>query len=208
VQRFRGGLVSKAHGLCVSLNSRLECSKEEGEKGCRQISNCARSQQDICLASIDGYKVAGGLITCVSPIAVAGGRRGEAIGARSHSSAAAGGACHAPGLPLCVYTYIFIYLYMYMYMHMYIYIYRYISLYIHIYIYILHIYTCVCISLSLYIHIYIYIYIYICTCIYVAFRGVSEEGKQAELRDVQALEALTTLQVCPDSEIESPKLKS
>ena len=30
VQRFRGGLVFKAHRLCVSLNSRLESNKEEG----------------------------------------------------------------------------------------------------------------------------------------------------------------------------------
>jgi len=29
VQRFRGGLVLKAHGLCVSLNSRLESNKED-----------------------------------------------------------------------------------------------------------------------------------------------------------------------------------
>ena len=29
VQRFRGGLVLKAHRLCVSLNSRLESNKEE-----------------------------------------------------------------------------------------------------------------------------------------------------------------------------------
>ena len=29
VQRFRGGLVFKAHRLCVSLNARLESSKEE-----------------------------------------------------------------------------------------------------------------------------------------------------------------------------------
>ena len=29
VERFRGGLVSKAHILCVSLNSRLESNKEE-----------------------------------------------------------------------------------------------------------------------------------------------------------------------------------
>jgi len=33
VQRFRGGLVFKAHRLCVSLNSRLETKKEE-EKNC------------------------------------------------------------------------------------------------------------------------------------------------------------------------------
>ena len=31
VQRFRSGLVIKAHRLCVSLNSRLESNKEEGE---------------------------------------------------------------------------------------------------------------------------------------------------------------------------------
>jgi len=30
VQQFRGGLVFKAHRLCVSLNSRLESNKEEG----------------------------------------------------------------------------------------------------------------------------------------------------------------------------------
>ena len=31
VQRFRGGLVFKAHRLCVALNSRLESNKEEEE---------------------------------------------------------------------------------------------------------------------------------------------------------------------------------
>jgi len=31
VQQFRGGLVFKAHRLCVSLNSRLESNKEEEE---------------------------------------------------------------------------------------------------------------------------------------------------------------------------------
>ena len=40
MQRFRGGLVFKAHRLCVSLNSRLESDKEEEEdeihaEGCR-----------------------------------------------------------------------------------------------------------------------------------------------------------------------------
>ena len=29
MKRFRGGLVFKAHRLCVSLNSRLESNKEE-----------------------------------------------------------------------------------------------------------------------------------------------------------------------------------
>ena len=33
MQRFRGGLVFKAHRLCVSLNSRLESTKEEGTVG-------------------------------------------------------------------------------------------------------------------------------------------------------------------------------
>ena len=32
-QRFRGGLVFQAHGLCVSLSSRLESDTEEEEKG-------------------------------------------------------------------------------------------------------------------------------------------------------------------------------
>ena len=32
LQRFRGGLVSKAHRLCVSPNSRLESDKEEKKK--------------------------------------------------------------------------------------------------------------------------------------------------------------------------------
>jgi len=32
VKRFRGGLVFKAHRLCVSLDSRLESNKEEEEK--------------------------------------------------------------------------------------------------------------------------------------------------------------------------------
>ena len=38
VQRFRGGLVLKAHRLCVSLNSRLESNKEEEEKGEKEKS--------------------------------------------------------------------------------------------------------------------------------------------------------------------------
>ena len=32
VQRFRGGLVFKAHRLCVSVNSRLASNKEEEEE--------------------------------------------------------------------------------------------------------------------------------------------------------------------------------
>ena len=37
VQRFRGGLVFKAHRLCVSLNSRLESNKEEKKKGAYEV---------------------------------------------------------------------------------------------------------------------------------------------------------------------------
>jgi len=33
VKRFRGGLVFKAHRLCVSINSRLESNKEEEGRG-------------------------------------------------------------------------------------------------------------------------------------------------------------------------------
>ena len=33
MQRFRGGLVFKAHILCVSLNSRLDSNKEEADSG-------------------------------------------------------------------------------------------------------------------------------------------------------------------------------
>ena len=32
MQRFRGGVVFKAHGLCASLDSRFESNKEEQEK--------------------------------------------------------------------------------------------------------------------------------------------------------------------------------
>jgi len=41
VQRFRGGLVFKAHRLCVSLNSGLESNKEE-EEGSGQTSDRQR----------------------------------------------------------------------------------------------------------------------------------------------------------------------
>ena len=41
VQRFRGGLVFKAHTLCVSLNSRLQSNKEE-EEGCQTRPQRAR----------------------------------------------------------------------------------------------------------------------------------------------------------------------
>jgi len=37
VQQFRGGLVFKAHRLCVSLNSRLESNKEEEKVDLRKV---------------------------------------------------------------------------------------------------------------------------------------------------------------------------
>ena len=51
MQRFRGGLVFKAHRLCVSLNSRLESNKEEknkpgefrGVRGFREFRGVSRS---------------------------------------------------------------------------------------------------------------------------------------------------------------------
>ena len=45
MQRFRGGLVFKAHRLCVSLNSRLESSKEEKVGGC--LHDARRHPEDL-----------------------------------------------------------------------------------------------------------------------------------------------------------------
>ena len=39
VQRFRGGRVFQAHGLCVSLNSRLEEEKKKNEAEENKIPN-------------------------------------------------------------------------------------------------------------------------------------------------------------------------
>ena len=49
VQRFRGGLVFKAHRLCVSLNSRLESNKEEEDEGLisRGFSGCGALRTDL-----------------------------------------------------------------------------------------------------------------------------------------------------------------
>jgi len=51
MQRLQGGLVSKAHRLCASLNSRLESNKEEEESHDRiarthnsSISNVGKPQ--------------------------------------------------------------------------------------------------------------------------------------------------------------------
>ena len=38
VRRFRGGLAFKAHRLCVSLNSRLESTKEEEERVSERVA--------------------------------------------------------------------------------------------------------------------------------------------------------------------------
>ena len=46
VQRFRGGLVFKAHRLFVSLNSRLESNKEEEEEiQCSSLCGGARGHR-------------------------------------------------------------------------------------------------------------------------------------------------------------------
>ena len=50
MQRFRGGLVFKAHRLCVSLNSRLESNKEK-----RRI--VAAPPQDIRLTFADSLVI-------------------------------------------------------------------------------------------------------------------------------------------------------
>ena len=54
VQRFRGGLVFKAHRLCVSLNSRLESNTEE-EKWGLGFGVCAggRARDLLCFAEND-----------------------------------------------------------------------------------------------------------------------------------------------------------
>ena len=47
LQRFRGGLVFKAHRLCVKLNSRLESNQEE-ERRVVDHSNIVTSPNDTC----------------------------------------------------------------------------------------------------------------------------------------------------------------
>jgi len=56
VQRFRGGLVFKAHRLCVSLNSRLESNKEEEEEEVKRMYGelrCSRAELE-CLG-LEGF---------------------------------------------------------------------------------------------------------------------------------------------------------
>ena len=50
VQWFRGGLVFKAHRLCVSLYSRLESTKEEEQQEDAQV----REAFYLCLARVHG----------------------------------------------------------------------------------------------------------------------------------------------------------
>ena len=45
MQRFRGGLVFKAHTLCVSLNSRLESNKEEEARALQLLGGLDRAAQ-------------------------------------------------------------------------------------------------------------------------------------------------------------------
>ena len=49
MQRFRGGLVFKAHSLCVSLNSRLESNKAEKKKKEKIRFPCARECNSPCV---------------------------------------------------------------------------------------------------------------------------------------------------------------
>jgi len=53
VQRFRGGLVFKAHRLCVSLNSRLGSNKEE-EEGSALLAPRNRVAERACLTPFFG----------------------------------------------------------------------------------------------------------------------------------------------------------
>ena len=60
VQRFRGGLVFKAHRLCVSLNSRLESNKEgEGQPHTRPESQAPNpsSVRFIIISLREGHPV-------------------------------------------------------------------------------------------------------------------------------------------------------
>jgi len=59
VQRFRGGLVSKAHRLCVSLNSRLESNKEEEDRGEYRLTRLhfpGAEPPDVCRAPPDALR--------------------------------------------------------------------------------------------------------------------------------------------------------
>ena len=51
VKRFRGGLVFKAHRLCVSLNSRLESKTEEkkNEESLEENQSCRLTYVDLTL---------------------------------------------------------------------------------------------------------------------------------------------------------------
>jgi len=58
VQRFRGGLVFKAHRLCVLLISRLESKKEEDEE------DADSTPENLCLNTLN---IAGSGLSCASP---------------------------------------------------------------------------------------------------------------------------------------------
>ena len=44
-RRFRGGLVFKAHRLCVSLNSRLDSNKEDKQKDFNEVEETMPGQK-------------------------------------------------------------------------------------------------------------------------------------------------------------------
>jgi len=52
VQRFRGGLVSKAHRLFVSLNSRRESNKKKKRRGAPLVLDAGGSQRHVRLGGL------------------------------------------------------------------------------------------------------------------------------------------------------------
>ena len=58
VQRFRGGIVFKAHRLCVSLNSWLESNKEKEEKHLLHSAGEVSQKRLAVLRTIGKYRIA------------------------------------------------------------------------------------------------------------------------------------------------------
>ena len=55
IQWFRGGLVVKAHRLCVSLNSRLESNKEEEDTDERVRRECRAKSTSYCPGAMEPF---------------------------------------------------------------------------------------------------------------------------------------------------------
>jgi len=62
VQRFRGGLVFKAHRLCVSLNSRLASNKEREEEDLARRGKKAGGARSMPVVPHPSQSVRGGLV--------------------------------------------------------------------------------------------------------------------------------------------------